>query len=90
MSVSKKVELTEKPRHLGGDALAIKVRFNYIVNGEPRSIRKNYTVHAETKEELKEIIRGLYENNNPDSSKVKKSKKLADDLNAEDSIDISE
>ena len=90
MSDFKRVEFREKPRHLGGDALDIKVRFNYLVDGQVRSVRKNYTIHAETKEDLREELKKLYASTNPNSGKVVKTKKLVDELSEEDSIDISE
>ena len=90
MSLGKRVELREKIRHLGGDSLDVKVRFNYLVNGEVKSVRKNYTIHAETKDELRDELKKLYESNRADSSKVNKTKKLVEDLSAEDFVDITE
>ncbi len=65
MSVKKPVEITRPIRKLGGDALAMSVRFNYP---DGPSWRGNLTVHAETKDELRETLREAYEDKRPRSS----------------------
>jgi len=65
MSEKKKVEFTKPPRSIGGDGIAVSVRFNYP---DGKGWRGNLTVHAETEEELKEELKKAYHWHYPSDS----------------------
>jgi hypothetical protein len=62
MSKPKPIEFRSPPKSVGGDAISISVRFNYPGGGTWRGI---LTMHAETREEIKERLREAYDDKRP-------------------------
>lgn len=81
--MSKKVEFLSPPKGLGGDAIAVSVKFNYP---DGKGWRGNLTVHAENEDELKERLKEAYHWHYPKDSTKKLVKDLKDkkDLDWED------
>jgi hypothetical protein len=62
MSKKKPIEFTRPPKHIGGDAISVSVRFNYL---DGSTWRGGLTIHAETQQELKKKLSEAYEDKKP-------------------------